>query len=73
MEKTEVLIFGVCLENLFLDKRGKKLGCVLYTGVHYTQVNTVPCQQKIQLSTLSTVDTAIYPVNNRYSYLPCQQ
>ena len=39
--KTEVLILGVCLEIFFLNKRGKKLGCVLYTGAHYTRVNTV--------------------------------
>ena len=24
----------------FLNKRGQKLGCVLYTGAHYTRVNT---------------------------------
>ena len=39
--KTEVLILGVCLEIFFLNKRGQKLGCVLYTGAHYTRVNTV--------------------------------
>ena len=39
--KTEVLNLGVCLEIFFLNKRGKKLGCVLYTGAHYTRVNTV--------------------------------
>lgn len=37
----EVLILGVFLEILFLEKRGQKWGCVLYTGAHYTQVNTV--------------------------------
>ena len=39
--KTEVLNLGVCLEIFFLNKRDKKLGCVLYTGAHYTWVNTV--------------------------------
>ena len=25
----------------FSEKRGQKLGCVVYTGAHYTRVNTV--------------------------------
>ena len=39
--KIKVLILGVCLEIFFLEKRVKKLGCILYTGVHYTQVDMV--------------------------------
>ena len=37
----EVLILGICHEIFFSEKRGQKLGCVLYTGAHYTRVNTV--------------------------------
>ena len=29
------------MKSFFSEKRGQKLGCVLYTGAHYTQVNTV--------------------------------
>ena len=29
------------MKSFFSEKRGKKLGCVLYTGAHYTRVNTV--------------------------------
>ena len=29
------------MKSFFSEKRGQKLGCVLYTGAHYTRVNTV--------------------------------
>ena len=29
------------MKSFFSEKRGKKLGCVLCTGAHYTWVNTV--------------------------------
>lgn len=29
------------MKSFFSEKRGQKLGCVLYTGPHYTRVNTV--------------------------------
>ena len=29
------------MKSFFSEKRGQKLGCVLYTGTHYTRVNTV--------------------------------
>ena len=37
----KVLIVGICHEIFFFGKKGQKLGCVLYTGAHYTRVNTV--------------------------------
>ena len=37
----KVLILGICHEIFFFGKKGQKLGCVLYTGAHYTRVNTV--------------------------------
>ena len=45
----EVLILGICHEIFFFGKRGQKLGCLLYTGAHYTRVNTVigTCVQKM--------------------------
>ena len=36
----KVLILGICHE-IFSEKKGQKLGCVLYTDAHYTRVNTV--------------------------------
>ena len=44
LEKMELFILGICREIFFFffsEKRGKKLGSVLYTGAHYTRVNTV--------------------------------
>ena len=29
------------MKSFFSEKRGQKLVCVLYTGAHYTRVNTV--------------------------------
>ena len=39
----EVFIFGICREIFFFfsEKRGQKLGSVLYMGAHYRRVNTV--------------------------------
>ena len=41
----EVFILGICREIFFFfffsEKRGQKLGSVLYMGAHYTRVNTV--------------------------------
>ena len=36
MEKRKFLFLVVVLKSFFLEKRGQKLGCVLYTGVYYT-------------------------------------
>ena len=40
---TTVLLFVVKndIETLFFWKGASKSGCALYTGVHYTQVNTI--------------------------------
>ena len=42
-ENTELVVIPGGLTSLLypLDKRGQKFGCVLYTGAHYTRVDTV--------------------------------
>ena len=37
--KFQFLVF--VMKSFFSEKRGQKLGCVLYIGAHYTRVNTV--------------------------------
>ena len=41
MEKWKFYLLVFILKSFFLEQRGQKLGCVLYTGSHYTRVNTV--------------------------------
>ena len=43
------------MKSFFSEKRGQKLGCVLYTGAHYTRVNTV----KLGHSYLKLLDTSV--------------
>ena len=41
MKKWKFLFLVFVMKSFFSEKRGQKLGRVLYTGAHYTRVNTV--------------------------------
>ena len=57
------------MKSFFSEKRGQKLGCVLYTGAHYTRVNTVysfPVYILLQPETLRPFPAAPIPGMNSF-------
>ena len=55
------------MKSFFSEKRGQKLGCLLYTGAHYTRVNTVYSNQpgSIGHSFKDANSAGLLPVNTQ--------